>query len=128
MGKRVVINLTRELRGNNHHVNFDNFFTNYDLLQSLKGEKIFACGTVRKDRKDLPSKYKSDKEMKKGDYEYKTSYDGIARVKWMDNRAVYFLSNFHDRLDKTQVKTKERDGSLTSVTIEWLFLKSIRDS
>ena len=81
MGKRVVIDLTQELTGNNHHVYFDNFFTSYDLLQSLKGEKIFACGTARKDRKDLPRKCKSDKEMKKGDYEYKTSYDGIAWVK-----------------------------------------------
>ena len=55
LGKRVVIDLTRELIGNNR-IYFDNFFTSYDLLQSLKGEKIFACGTVRKDRKDLPKK------------------------------------------------------------------------
>ncbi|XP_043283530.1 piggyBac transposable element-derived protein 4-like [Venturia canescens] len=115
LGGRVVIDLTREIVGGNDRVYFDNFFTSVNLLTSLKQEKIFACGTVRKDRKDLPKNHKPDKDMKRGDCEYKTSPDGLVWLKWMDKKAVYFLSNFHDPLEMVTVKRKEKDGSSTSI-------------
>lgn len=39
--------LTRELVGKGHHVNFDNFFTGVELMIASKKYKIFACETVR---------------------------------------------------------------------------------
>ena len=51
LGGRVVTELTREIIGDNHHVYFDNFFSSANLLKSLKEDRIFACGTIRKDRK-----------------------------------------------------------------------------
>ncbi|XP_040264689.1 piggyBac transposable element-derived protein 4-like [Bufo bufo] len=56
-------------------------------------EKIYLCGTVRVDRKNMPKNLKADKEMKRGDVDT-MSANGITCVKWMDNRSVTLLSNF----------------------------------
>ena len=61
LGQRVVKDLTRLLKGKNHHVFFDNFFTSEKLLQDLLEDDIFACGTARKDRKGFPSALKKAK-------------------------------------------------------------------
>ena len=61
LGQRVVKDLTRLLKGKNHHVFFDNFFTSEKLLQDLLEDDIFACGTAHKDRKGFPSALKKAK-------------------------------------------------------------------
>lgn len=53
----------------------------------LSERGIKARGSVRANRKGMPSNFPSDKEMKRGDIA-SFSADGIACVKWMDNRAV----------------------------------------
>ena len=47
LGVRVVKTLTAELKGKGHHVFFDNFFTNEQLLQDLLADDIYSCGTAR---------------------------------------------------------------------------------
>ncbi|KAG0419488.1 hypothetical protein HPB47_004067 [Ixodes persulcatus] len=59
----------------------------------LSERDIKAFGTVRANRKGMRTNFPSDKEMKRGDIA-SFSVDGIACVKWMDNRAVLLLSNF----------------------------------
>ena len=54
LGVRVVKTLTAELKGKGHHVFFDNFFTNEQLLQDLMADDVYSCGTARKDRKGFP--------------------------------------------------------------------------
>ena len=61
LGQRVVKDLTQLLKGKNHHVFFDNFFTSEALLQDLLDDDIYACGTARKDRKGFPDKLKKVK-------------------------------------------------------------------
>ena len=58
LGQRVVKDLTRLLKGKNHHVFFDNFFTSEELLQDLVEDSIFACGSARNDRKGFPDELK----------------------------------------------------------------------
>lgn len=94
LGTRVVKDLTRELVGNNHHVLQDNYFTNPELLLSLKKENIFSVGTVRKTRRGLPKSDIPDKSMKIGDFEFKTSSQGLTWVKWMDKKPVFFYPTF----------------------------------
>lgn len=115
LGLRVVKDLTRDLIGGNHHVYFDNFFTSVDLLIYLKENQIFACGTVRKNRSRLPKNEKSDKKMGKGEYEFRTSNTGLRWIKWMDKKAVYFLSNYHDPSEATVVHRRQKDGSLLPI-------------
>lgn len=116
LGARVVKDLTRELVGNNHHVYFDNFFTGVDLMVSLKKDKIFACGTVRQNRSRLPKSSIPDKQMNHGQSDFRTSNTGIRWIKWMDKKAVYFLSNYHDPQETVLVNRKQKDGTLKSIS------------
>ena len=61
LGQKVVNDLTRLLKGKNHHVFSDNFFTSEELLQDLLEDGILACGTDRKDHKGFPSALKQAK-------------------------------------------------------------------
>ena len=61
LGQRVVKDLTQHLKGRNHHVFFDNFFTSEQLLSDLAEDNIFACGTARKDRRGFPPTLKNAK-------------------------------------------------------------------
>ena len=64
-GARVVKSLTSQLKGKNHHVFFDNFFTGYDLLAGLVEDGIYSCGTARKDRRGFPEQLKEVKLSKR---------------------------------------------------------------
>ncbi len=59
LGEHVVKTLTSELKGKNHHVYFDNFFTSVKLLEDLLEDGIYGCGTARKDRKGFPPALKT---------------------------------------------------------------------
>ncbi|XP_051174282.1 piggyBac transposable element-derived protein 4-like [Leptopilina boulardi] len=120
LGARVVKDLTLELKGNNHHVYFDNFFTGVALMVSLKKDKIFACGTVRQNRSRLPKNNIQDKQMIHGDSEFRTSNTGIRWVKWMDKKAVYFLSNYHDPRETVLVNRKQKNGTLKPIIFHFL--------
>ena len=54
LGGDVVKKLTRSLVGSYAHIFFDNFFSSPKLLDALYIDKIFACGTVRTNRKEYP--------------------------------------------------------------------------
>ena len=61
LGQRVVKDLTQDLKGKNHHVFFDNFFTSEKLMRDLADDNIYACGTARKDRRGFPPSLKTAK-------------------------------------------------------------------
>lgn len=61
LGSRVVKSLTSELKGKNHHVYFDNYFTNEALFADLAKDGVYCCGTARKDRVGFPTELKSVK-------------------------------------------------------------------
>lgn len=116
LGSRVVKDLTAALAGKHHHVYFDNFFNSIDLLKDLKAQKIYACGTIRKNRKGLPTGLMDDKKMTKGAIDWRLRNDGIAFVKWKDSKAVYLASNFHDPVATNFVRRKMKDGTTTAIS------------
>ena len=85
-------------------------------MSNLLFLKILACGTVRKDRKYLPKLKKKEKEMSVGDSEFRSSYNGVSWLKWIENKPVHFLSNFHDASKISQANRRQKDGSLKEVT------------
>ncbi|XP_049764577.1 piggyBac transposable element-derived protein 4-like [Schistocerca cancellata] len=115
LGERVVKDLTENIKGKDHRVYFDNYFSSPDLLIDLKENKIHACGTVNPSRKSLPM-LKSDMEMKRGDYDWATSNTGLSVMKWKDKRSVHLLSNFHDPTQTTEFTRKEKDGNEIKVS------------
>ena len=55
LGGSVVIKLTRKIVGKYHQIFTDNFFTSVPLFIRLYNDKIYACGTIRVNRKGWPT-------------------------------------------------------------------------
>ena len=83
----------------------DTFFNSPILQETLFENGILPRGTVRANCKGMPNKFKSDKEIKRGDIEYFSS-GAIRCIKWMNNRAVLLLSNFISPEEKSWVKRR----------------------
>lgn len=116
LGERVVKDLSRVLIGKYYNLYFDNYFTNVNLIITLKLEGILACGTIRSNRKELPKKQKADKNMTRGESEFKTSFKDVRWIKWNDNKSVQLLSNFHDPSITTTVSRRQKDGSVLEIS------------
>lgn len=112
LGEKVVNNLTTDLHGKEHKIYFDNYFTSVNLIENLKSRQINACGVVAKTRKNLPN---FRQKMIRGEYESFVSNTGITATKWMDNREVHILSNFHNPHDQLTVQRRSKQG--TSMTV-----------
>ena len=63
-------------------------------MLKLFEDGIYATGTVRSNRKHMPT-LKADKQMKRGEHDWLTC-DTISAIKWMDNRSVIIVSNYHN--------------------------------
>ncbi|XP_067939620.1 piggyBac transposable element-derived protein 3-like [Watersipora subatra] len=92
----VVMWLPDRLAGKNHKVYFDNLFTALELLTELKKKKIYAVGTLCKNRLcGADAVLICDKGMRtRGSATYATKNDNITIVKWNDNNLVYTASTF----------------------------------
>ena len=117
LGERVIKDLSRDLVQKHYHIFFDNFFMTVDLMTSLLTDGILACGTVRKDRKNLPKIQQPDKGMTPGDSAFRTSYKEVRWLKWIDKKPVNFLSNYHDPSVVSDGHRRQQDGTLKTVTI-----------
>ncbi|MCP4923780.1 MAG: hypothetical protein GY915_07110, partial [bacterium] len=89
---------------------FDNYFSAVPLVEHLKANGVQACGTIRPDRKYLPTNLMSEKSMERGQADYRVSDQDITFFKWMDNRAVHVISNFHGT-ELGTIKRTQKDGT-----------------
>ena len=78
-------------------------------MEYLKFRIVFACATIRSNRKYLPNNLKTDKVMNRGDFDYRVSAQEVVFLKWMDNKVVHRISNFHDT-EQTMILRRERDS------------------
>ncbi|XP_017467190.1 PREDICTED: piggyBac transposable element-derived protein 3-like [Rhagoletis zephyria] len=105
LGESVVLQLRKDLQGIGCEIYFDNFFNSPNLQYELTKMNIKACGTVRSNSKNIPKNVPADKNMKRGDI-FTTSSNGISFIKWMDNKAVFLLTNFLSPISKTTIKRR----------------------
>nr|CAI5841686.1 unnamed protein product [Callosobruchus analis] len=110
LDERVVYGFTRDLVGKHHEVYMDIFFNSVVLQFSLQKENIYSCGPARKDRKWFPKDFVDDKSLKRRVFDWTVIETGILALKRNDNKAVHFLSNFHD---VESISRKQKDGSRT---------------
>lgn len=88
----VVTDLTRELVGHAHHVYFDSYFTSVNLALDLLQDRIYMCGTIRKNRKKFPVDLKNiTVRLNQGQYVCRQTNKMVA-VTWMDSRHVSVLA------------------------------------
>ncbi len=103
---RVVTELLTHFHHQNIRVFMDNYYTSTQLFTELIMRGIYACGTVRTNRKGLPPGLlpKSQKLQK---HQYKVAQkDDLTFVIWMDTKAVLALSNYHDPLHTGYVSSR----------------------
>lgn len=117
LGERVVLNFAEKIKPGSIVV-VDNFFTSVSLLDNLRQQDIYACGTVRSNSKGLPPFMKKDakteKSMNRGEFQFQVK-NGIAAVKWKDNKAVNFLSSAHSPRQTSTVLRRLRNGKRIEV-------------
>ncbi|KAJ8980494.1 hypothetical protein NQ317_000610, partial [Molorchus minor] len=101
-----------ELVGKHHEVYIDNFFNSVELQLSLQNDGIYICGTVRPVRKGFPKDLAGDKQMNRGDSDWRVSDTGIVAAKWKDNKPVHFLSNFHNPEDQQRICTNDYNAHM----------------
>ena len=84
----------------------DNYYNSPSLSTLLRDRGINVAGTLRLNRKDVPTSVKS-KKLKKGEMVAAES-NGIMVLKWKDKRDVAFISTFHDNsMGRKVVRGKE---------------------
>ncbi|GAB0095806.1 hypothetical protein DMENIID0001_112360 [Sergentomyia squamirostris] len=110
LGECVVLQLSEKIQNIGCELYFDNFFNSTLLQQALLERGIFSCGTVQKNRKNLPKDLVEDKQMGRGDFDWRCS-GSIVCMKWMDKKAVHVLSNFLSPLETKDVKRRQAGTS-----------------
>ena len=109
LAENVVLKMTKELENSGIIVGMDNFFSSVPLFQKLRNLKIKAVGTVRTNRKMLPSKVKDAKTMKENEvHAFVTEDKTLSCTIWMDKRPVIVISNFIDSFAMTTVERRKR--------------------
>ncbi|CAH1961300.1 unnamed protein product [Acanthoscelides obtectus] len=114
LGERVVINLTSSLKNKDCMVAFDNFFTSVNLMETLLKDGIYALGTVRSNRKNLPDIYKDKTKLQRGEFMFETKAKLFA-IKWLDSKNVYVLTNYFCPKDTTTVLPRNKAGERQTV-------------
>lgn len=95
LGEKVGLYLTSNLFGKHHKVYFNNYFYFAPFAEYLLLSKVFYCGTIQQNRKNLQTNLKSDEELACGKFDYCKSNHDITVLKWMNNKAVNVILNFH---------------------------------
>ena len=96
---KVVVGLMQKgnLLGKGHHVYMDNYYSSPDLFLELHNKECFACGTCRKNRKNLPKAVTAVKLKRKGDCVFRR--DGpLLCLKWWEKKDVLMLSTIHEAI------------------------------
>jgi hypothetical protein len=111
----TVLNLVRSYANRGHILYLDNLFPSPTLFDDLQHMGIRACGTLRPNRKGLPSDLQRvGKQLPKGGVA--TWQRGeLGCLAWHDRQVVYLLSN-HTDIDAT-VSFDQARGDGTEVSV-----------
>ncbi|XP_056392685.1 piggyBac transposable element-derived protein 4-like [Hyla sarda] len=90
---RIVWDLIHPLLDRGYHVYIDNFYNSVPLLKSLAARSTAACGTIRKNQKDLPKTFIST-PVPRGQSRAVCT-DTLMLLKYKDKRDVLVLTTLH---------------------------------
>ena len=113
LGERVVLQLTERLRGARYQVFVDNFFSSCRLLETLKRQHLYACGTTRSNRRGYPETLKTV-SLERGSSVFCQHGDLVASV-WMDKKPVSMLSTLAQADATHTALRKQKDGTRAPV-------------
>lgn len=114
LGETVVTKLTEDVKHTGRLIAHDNYFTSFRLAKKLLASGLFSVGTVKPQRKGLPQMLKTNDKLKRGESKFLTK-EGVAAIKWMDNKAVTLLTTAHNPAFMTSVHRTKKDGTKAEV-------------
>ena len=116
LAHRVCMDLLAPVLGTNLQVYMDNLYTSVALLSDLRVRGILACGTVRANRKGLPTTLlPKNVRLQRGEFR-RAQKDDLAYSIWMDTKPVVVMSNFHDPAEQGTV-LRRREQARTQVPV-----------
>ncbi|XP_068104016.1 piggyBac transposable element-derived protein 4-like [Hyperolius riggenbachi] len=104
--ERIVLDLLNPLLHQGYHLYVDNFYMSVPLFKHLFSVQAPACGTVRANRKGLPSEV-VHKKLKRGETCCQWR-NVLLALKFRDKRDVLALTTIHSEA-KTTVRTRSRE-------------------
>ncbi|VDL83170.1 unnamed protein product, partial [Nippostrongylus brasiliensis] len=91
----VIMELMEDYLDQGRHLCTDNWYTSIPLARTLIKRKTNLVGTLRRNRKGIPSQVK-EKKLKRGESCSQQDRNGIMVMKWKDKREIFMLSTSHD--------------------------------
>lgn len=98
----VVLTLCKKLLNKRYCLVMDNFYNSAKLFEYLQDKQTNVYGTVRPNRKNLPTNFNKNK-LTKGELSWMKG--NLIVMRWCDKRVVSLISAFHDT-SFIQVQTK----------------------
>ena len=119
LGRKVVLNMTKDIYNKGYHVYFDNFFSSPDLASQLIDKKTYCGATVRAGRKCFPVfNLNQIGGLERGEdisEVIEASGNNIHCFIWRDKKPIRFLNTIEDPRNADTVRRKMPDG--TSVVV-----------
>lgn len=94
MTGQVVLTLSEKLLNKGYRLTMDNFYNSPQLFQYRIENDTDAFGTIRINRKNLPTNF-GKKNLKKGE-SVSWMKENLVVMRWRDKRDVSLISTFHD--------------------------------
>lgn len=115
---RVVYTLATPILKQGYCIYVDNFYTSPQLALLLTENQTDVVGTLRKNRKGLPSNLKS--KLNKDERDVRYEENGTMMVmKWKDKRDVFFLSTIHKGEETVNASRRGKDVTIPKVTDDY---------
>ena len=121
----VVKELLQHYHNQGYYLFVDNFYTSPVLVDFLKGVGIRTTGTLRVNRKNVPTEVKELQAVLKGKhvprgsgYYIRPAGSSNVYVCWRDSDCVTLMSNAYPGHEDGTVKRRGKDGTGASVTLD----------
>ena len=102
LGEKVVLTLAESIKGRNHQLYFDNYFTSISLTTKLLSQQTYACGTIRTNRKQYHSEINTEtQKFNRGECTFRQCGNVVATA-WKD-KVVNVASTLASPDDMTTV-------------------------
>lgn len=115
LSEHIVLSLVDDVVDEGSQVFFDSFFSSAKLLLRLRERGVYACGAFRSSRRDLPAEVRTENELPRGSFVYRSN-GPVSAYQWRDMKNIHVMSNFHDPEEEAVVERKLPCGKKIRVT------------
>jgi hypothetical protein len=111
----TVMRMTRGYEDKQHVLFVDNWFTSPAVLEALKQRGIRCCGSVRRNRKGMPSIPEAEvRALGRGEWAQRQKGDTSLAV-WKDQKVVWVLYNHCSPLETASLDRWSEEGNKISI-------------